>query len=108
MFTGLLLINSSYSMFLNFINKLSVFGKIRHVLLAWQKSSNAGTVRGGVSPTVRDRGKCSWPNVHSLAPPSPTACTERVGGLYTYYKQAHTHTVQNTVQFKLTSMHGSI
>lgn len=51
------------------------------------------TVRGGVSPTVRDRGKCSWPNVHSPAPPSPTACTERAeGGLYTYCKHAHSLT----------------
>lgn len=54
-----------------------------------KKSSNACRVRGGVSPTVRDRGKCSWPSVHSLAPPSPTACTETVaGGLYTYWKHS--------------------
>lgn len=49
-------------------------------------------MRGGVSPTVRDRGKCSWPSVHSPAPPSPTACTERVKGVYTYTVfQTHTH-----------------
>lgn len=65
-----------------------------------KNSCNADVVRGCVSPTVRGRGKCSWPNVHSPAPPSPTACTERVRGLYTYCKQADTYTqnIQTTTK----------
>lgn len=86
--------------FLHSINKLSVIVK---VLLAWQESSNVGTVRGGVSPTVRDRGKCSWPNVHSPAPPSPTACTERVGG---FIHILQTDTL--TLLYKLDFMHERI
>lgn len=49
-------------------------------------------MKGGVSPTVRDRGKCKWPNAHSPAPPSPKACRERVWGgqVYTHIKNRHT------------------
>lgn len=85
-------------MFSHFINKLSVFVKAERVVLAWQESSNVGTVRGSVSPTVRDRGKCSWPNVHSPAPPSPTACTERVGRGFIHILQTDTliHTYCST------------
>lgn len=66
--------------------------------LAWKESSDVGTVRGGVSPTVRDRGMCSWPNVHSPAPPSPTACTERVRG-FIHRLQPDTLTLQHKVDF---------
>lgn len=78
-----------------FINKLSVFVTVKQDKLCWlgKKAADVGTVRGSVSPTVRDRGKCSWPNVHSPAPPSPTSCTERVGrGVYTHIENRHTRT----------------
>ena len=73
-------ISIQFFFFIELIRGLFSREKKEEHLLAWQKSSNACTVRGGVSPTVRDRGKCSWPNVHSPTPPSPTACTERVKG----------------------------
>lgn len=46
--------------------------------------------RGSVSPTVRDRGKCSWPNAHSPAPPSPTQHAHKVK-----WEVRVTHTLQS-------------